>query len=315
MTLLKGGGAEFKDVYMELRNIPFVGNLRIGQFKSPFCLEYMTSSKYDTFMERGLNTELAPRRNTGFMLYDHELDERMTWAANIYRTADDFGDSQGNSSTEGGYSFAGRVTGLPWYKDNGKMLIHTGLSYNYQNAFENKLEFDTEAETDFTEKFVSTGEFTDDYAHLYNLELALVFGSFSFQTEYTFVDVNTTGSISGQDPDFTGFYVYGSYFLTGENRRYDKKDGEFSRIRPNNNFIWGEGLGAIELAARYSEIDLSDNNIEGGRLNDVTLGLNWYLNPNTRVMLNYVHADLDLSNTNIKNANADIASIRFQIDF
>jgi phosphate-selective porin OprO/OprP len=300
---------------MELKEIPFVGNFRIGQFKSPFSLEYMTSSKYLTFMERGLNTEVAPRRNTGFMLHNNALDKRMKWAASIYRTADDFGDSQGDSTTEGGYSFAGRITGLPWYKDNGKKLIHMGFSYSYQNAFENKFEFDSEAETDFTEKFVSTGEFAAEYAHLYNPELALVFGPFSLQTEYTYVHVNTTGSISGQNPDFTGFYVYGSYFLTGEHRKYDKKDGEFGRVRPNNNFNWGKGLGAVELAARYSELDLSDKDIEGGRLNDVTLGLNWYLNPSTRVMFNYVHADLDLSSLNIKNGNADIASVRFQIDF
>ncbi|MCP4254488.1 MAG: hypothetical protein GY775_13985 [Candidatus Scalindua sp.] len=310
-----GGGPEFKDVYMELKEIPYVGNLRIGQFKSPFCLEYLTTSKYDTFMERGLNTELAPRRNTGFMLYDQALDERMTWAANIYRTADDFGDSQGDSTTEGCYSFAGRITGLPWYKNNGEKYIHTGFSYNYQNAFENKLIFGSEPETDFTEKFVSTGDISAESAHLYNPELALVFGPFSLQTEYTYVHVNSTGNFSGQDPDFTGFYVFGSYFLTGEHRRYDKKEGETDRVRPKSNFNWGKGLGAIEVAARYSELDLSDKYVDGGRLNDTTLGLNWYLNPNTRVMLNYVHAGLDLSDLNIKNANADIASIRFQIDF
>ena len=309
-----GGGPEFKDVYIELKEIPLLGNFRVGQFKSPFSLEYMTSSEYITFMERGLNNAFAPRRNTGFMLHNHALDKRMTWATSIYRTADDFGDSQGNSSTEGGYSFVGRITGLPWYKDKGKKLLHIGFSYNYQNAFENEFDYDSEPETKLAGNFVNTGDFEAEYAHLFNPELALVFGPFSLQAEYTFTNVNTTGSISGQDPEFSGFYIYGSYFLTGEHRNYRKKKGSFGRIEPNNNFSWGKGLGAIELAARYSELDLSDSDIEGGRLNDVTLGLNWYLNPNTRVMLNYVHAEVDLSNDNVKNGNADMFAMRFQID-
>jgi phosphate-selective porin OprO/OprP len=248
------------------------------------------------------------------MLYNHALDKRMTWAGSIYRTADDFGNSQGNSTTEGGYSFAGRITGLPWYKGKGKNLIHIGFSYSYQNAFENEFDFDSQPEIKLAGKFVNTGDFSAEYVHLYNPELALVFGPFSLQAEYTFANVTTTGSLSGQDPDFSGFYIQGSYFLTGEHRKYSRKKGYFSRVTPNNNFSWGKGLGAIELAARYSELDLSDNDIEGGRLNDVTLGLNWHLNPNTRVMFNYVHADVDLSNINVKNGNADIFAVRFQID-
>ncbi|WP_203415593.1 porin [Candidatus Scalindua japonica] len=68
------------------------------------------------------------------------------------------------------------------------------------------------------------------------------------------------------------------------------------------------------MGAHYSELDLSDKDIEGGRLNDVTLGLNWHLNPNTRVMLNYVHAGVDLSDINVKDGNADIFAMRFQVD-
>lgn len=308
------GKAEFKDVYMELKKIPFTGNLRIGQFKSPFSLEYMASSNHITFMERGLNNAFVPRRNTGFMLYNHALKKRMTWATSVYRSADDFGDSQGNSSTEGGYSFAGRITGLPWYKDKGERLLHLGFSYSYQNAFENEFDYDSEPEIKLAGKFVNTGDFAAEYAHLYNPELAMVFGPFSLQAEYTFANVNTTGSISGRNPGFSGFYVYGSYFLTGEHRKYSKKDGCFSRLKPDNNFNWGNGLGAFELAARYSELDLTDKHITGGRLSDITLGLNWYLNPNTRVMLNYVHSDLDLSSINVKNGNADIFAMRFQVD-
>jgi phosphate-selective porin OprO/OprP len=121
------------------------------------------------------------------------------------------------------------------------------------------------------------------------------------------------------DPDFSGFYGYFSYFLTGENRKYKRENGVFSRVKPNKNFRWGrgKGKGAIELAARYSELDLSDEGIDGGRLQDLTLGVNWYLNPNTRVMLNYVRTNVDrlVNDIRLDDDNADLLSMRFQIDF
>ena len=40
--------------------------------------------------------------------------------------------------------------------------------------------------------------------------------------------------------------------------------------------------------------------IDGRRLDDITVGLNWHLNPYMRVMFNYVWADLDdVGQTNI----------------
>ena len=320
-----GGRPDFKDVYMELKKIPVLGNFRVGHFKEPFSLEMQNSSKYMTFMERGLNNVFAPERNTGFMLYNHALNKRMTWAMGVFRNADGFGDSEGNRRTEGGYSFSGRITGLPWYEDEGRKLIHTGLSYSHQNAFatddptdpglDTGFQFASKPEIHLASDFVDTGRFTADFANLINPELAIVYGSFSLQTEYTFADINRKRSTIGSN-DFTGFYVYGSYFLTGEYRKFETKNGAFGRVKPNKNYYWGKGMGALELTARYSKLDLSDRDIDGGNLDDITLGVNWYLNPNTRVTLNYVHADTDLSNVgDTKDGNADLVAMRFYIDF
>jgi phosphate-selective porin OprO/OprP len=312
------GRPAFKDVYIELKKIPYLGHFRVGHFKEPFSLEELTSSKYITFMERSLNNVFSPSRNTGFMLYNHALDKRMTWAGGIFRNSDSFGDSEGDGSTEGNYSFSGRITGLPWYKDEGRKLIHTGFSYTYQNAFENAIDFDSTPETHLADDFVDTGSFAAEYSNRFNPELAIVYGPFSFQGEYSFVDVDLKRSMDS-DPDFSGFYGYFSYFLTGENRKYKRENGVFSRVKPNKNFRWGrgKGKGAIELAARYSELDLSDEGIDGGRLQDLTLGVNWYLNPNTRVMLNYVRTNVDrlVNDIRLDDDNADLLSMRFQIDF
>ena len=309
------GRPDFKDVYLELKKIPVLGNLRVGHFKEPFSLEELTSSKYITFMERSLNNVFSPSRNTGFMLNNHALNKRMTWATGIFRNANGFGDSEGGRSTEGGYSFSGRITGIPYYEDEGKKLIHTGFSYSHQNAFDNTISFDSTPETHMTDDFVDTGSFTAHSSDRFNPELAVVYGPFSLQTEYTFVDVNLKRSMDS-DPEFSGLYVYGSYFLTGEHRKYSTKSGTFSRVKPKNNFYWGEGIGAIELTARYSHLDLDDESIRGGKLNDITAGINWYLNPNTRIMLNYVHAHADILNTGVnRDGNANLAAMRFQIDF
>jgi phosphate-selective porin OprO/OprP len=68
------------------------------------------------------------------------------------------------------------------------------------------------------------------------------------------------------------------------------------------------------LAARYSTVDLNDADVEGGEQYDITGGLNWYLNPNTRIMLNYVYADLE-GRANVKDDDINVFQARFQVDF
>jgi phosphate-selective porin OprO/OprP len=140
---------------------------------------------------------------------------------------------------------------------------------------------------------------------VFGAEAALVYGPFSLQGEYMYSGVDTPG---GEDPSFQGAYVYASYFLTGEHRAYKTSAAAFDRVKPKKNFGAG-GPGAWEVGLRYSYLGLNDGEIEGGELSDFTVGLNWYLNPNTRFMLNYVHADLDGV------GNADGFQMRGQIDF
>lgn len=324
--LAGSGRPDFKDVYINIKKVPYVETFQVGHFKEPFGLEELTSSKSITFMERGLNSVFSPSRNTGFMINNNFLGNRMTYAIGMFRNADVFGDSEGDSTTEGGYSFTGRITGLPYYEDEGKKLIHTGFSYSHQNAFEDTVSFESRPEMHLADKFVNTGSFQSEHLNLFNPELAIVYGPFSMQTEYTFANIGiddslevdetlgtTTITDGGDNPEFGAWYVYGSYFLTGEHRKYKTEEGAFSRVKPYQNFDWNGGWGAIELTARYSELDLNDEEINGGRLADTTLGVNWYLNPNTRIMANYVHSDADLEEAD--NLNADMFAMRFQVDF
>jgi phosphate-selective porin len=86
-------------------------------------------------------------------------------------------------------------------------------------------------------------------------------------------------------PTFAGYYLQASYFITGESRGYKKAQGCFDTLKPKENaFGLENGLGAWEVAARMSSLDHVDDSVDGGELDDVSVGVNWYLNPNTRVI-------------------------------
>jgi phosphate-selective porin OprO/OprP len=97
--------------------------------------------------------------------------------------------------------------------------------------------------------------------------------------------------------------------LTGEHRKYKPSAGAFSRVKPKKNYGFGGGPGAWEVAVRYSALDLNDSGVTGGTLSDISAGLNWYLNPNMKIMWNYVHAEVGSV------GQADMALMRLQIDF
>jgi phosphate-selective porin OprO/OprP len=295
-----GGDADFKDAYIALPDLP-LGELWMGQFKEPFGLEELTSSKHITFLERVLSSA-DPARNTGFMLRDSLFDKRMTWAAGVFRITNNYG----MVDDDGGYCGTGRVTGLPVYEDKGASLLHLGAAYSHRDPASKATRLRSRPEAHQLDYFINTGFMPSDNVDVLGLECAWVSGPISLQSECFYIDVDRTGGSSGVE--FYGYYGQVSYFLTGEHRRYKKSAGAFGRIKPNRNYDHKGGMGAWEVAARYSDIDLNDGDVTGGRVDNISAGLNWYLNPNTRLMWNYIHSDKQ----NV--GNADIFMMRLQID-
>ena len=127
------------------------------------------------------------------------------------------------------------------------------------------------------------------------------------------------------NPSLYGYYVMATWFITGEHRMYNKKGGVFDRPIPNCNFNPCAGTwGAFELAGRYDYIDLNDETISGGTETNYTGSLNWYFNPNLKLVFEYTHAHMDGVITQsvttdavytIRNGDADIFDSRFQVDF
>ncbi len=317
-----GGDADFRDVYMELAELPGVGNIRIGQFKEPFGMEELISSNNIPFIERSQPTSVfAPSRSTGVMVHNRFLEDRLAGFVGVFRDSNDYG----NHARDGKYTVAARVTGLPWYAEEGRQLLHLGLAYSYRKL-DGEYRVNVRPEARLTPRFLDTGLIAADKEQRLGLEAAGVYGPFSLQAEYMMSEVDTD-FLGKREMD--GWYVLGSWVMTGENRSYSRAAGTFGGIKPRNNFkLSGEdrGLGALELALRYSELDLNDGGhrgIQGGSEDTITLGLNWYLNPNARIMFNYMHTQVDrdfyYSANNwvfrARGLSLNAFSTRFQVNF
>lgn len=300
-----GGDADLKDGYVGIKKMFGNTGVRIGHFNEPFCLDELTSSKYISFIERSTSTAFAPGRNMGAMLHGHNNKKSATWALGYFRNTDDYGEDSNKAS-----HFTGRATFTPMYEDKGKRALHLGIAASHRD-YVSTARFRARPEVHDTHRFVDTGSFDADSALALGLEAALVEGPFSLQGEY----MRTSVSVPTDDsPTFSSYYLQATCFLTGEHRKYKPKSGGFSRTKPHSDFLTmtedeKPHSGAWELTARYSALDLDDAAINGGQLKDITLGLNWYLNPNTRMMVNYVKPTVSGV------GNASFYTMRFQFDF
>ena len=300
-----GGNISFKDVWMELNKLPIQGNLRAGHFKEPLRLEALTSSKYITFMERGLPIAMSPERNTGAM-YHTTIGKKLSLQTGVFRKSDAYGNDK---TANNNINITSRVTYLAI--NNGDRSLHLGIANSKRKSDDKTYSFSSRAENHLGNKLMNV-EFNNQVKdiNIFAGEIAYVNGSLSLQAEALQTNVNTDiGQLNTpSDHKIISYYGQVSYFLTGESRSYKSSFSGFGRVNPENNY--GEnGWGAFEVAARFSGIDMQEN----GSLEDITIGLNWYLNPNTRIMFNYVKGEMvnELGAITIENA----VMMRVQLDF
>ena len=306
------------DVYLDFGELPYIQNFRVGHFFEPFSMEQLTANKYLETMERSSPFLLG--RNMGIMAHSDNADANWTYGVGLFVSEQGAkppfyeGDTDASAVT-------GRVTYLPWYDEasDGRGLIHLGMGYSWRHLGDGNTRFRNRPDSALAPFIVDTGVIDADYYHLAGLEAAYAFGSFTLQSEYHWVSVETDdfGSES-----FDHFYVQASYFLTGENCPYNRRSGSFSnrvvpyenffRVRTEDNFICN-GIGAWELAYRYAHDDLNSDNIFGGKDDRHLAGLNWYLSPFTRVMFQYVYSNTD--DQIASNGELHVFQTRLQFDF
>ncbi len=288
-------------------------NITVGNFKEPFSLEQLTSTNSTSFVERSLADTFAPARHIGAQV--NTSGEWWSAAAGV------FGETpEGDVTLEGdeGWDFTGRLTAVPFNQP--ERILHIGAAgrYHVPNDSANALRFRARPEANVTDvRLVDTGVLTgalttvNDFQS-YGLEAAGVYGPFSVQGEYIKTSVDRD---AGSDLDFDSWYVFGSWFLTGESRPYKVSTGVFDRINPKG-IVGKGGYGAWELLARYSGIDLNDGVFTGGAQKNLTLGINWYLTSNIRLQGNYIKVlEVDRPGNIADNDEPDIFILRTAIDY
>ena len=306
-----------KDAYIDFVNLkecfgcPFP-NVRVGHFKVPFSLEELTSSKYITFMERSLPNVFAPGRLSGLAIHDSLLGEQLNYGLGWFAQGTE--DGEDGPFEDNGWSVAGRVTWTPWYDCECKCKRwHIGASAVYSDDIE-EVRYRARPESHVTgHRPVDTGTFDASSTLHYGVETALIMGPWHLQAEYIMADID---SAAAGDPSFSGWYAFAGYWITGECSSYKK--GTLSRVVPCCDFLDEDCCckGGLQVAFRVSSLNLNDGNNPGGEITDYTLGLNWHLNPNARVMFNVVHADVDSGRGGVAVGEAfQAVQVRFQIDW
>lgn len=310
-TSIDNNALGVKDAYIAFdgfKNMPVM----VGNFYENNGIEIMSGNLNTTFMESGSGiAAFRTLRHLGVTV-DPFGDN---WGAQIGFFGDGVADPAVAANDEG-WSFAARGHFAPIMDKT--MLLHLGGSYRYRTPDSpgETVRFRSAGESHVIgETLVDTGNITgvENYTTA-ALEAVYRLGGVTLMGEYNMTDLSRA---AGAEPSFDGGYVSLGWFITGEAREYNAKRGLVGRLKPNAPFVMGgEGAGAWELAARFNTLDLTDETVAGGEMDSVTLGLNWYPNQFTRLMLNYVRNDVDATGpVGFRETDPEYVMLRAQADF
>ncbi len=265
-----------------------VGRMTVGKMKEPISLERLMSLAFEQFMERPVALDaLFPARNVGITLGNAAWNERMTWRVGWFNPWLDQGTSFKNNSNQ----FIGRVTGLVYQGTDGNDAVHLGAGFRYSDTRLGIVRFQSTPEAFFAPKFVDTEDIPAGGTSWYSLEASWLRGPLWVASEGTYTSVNSS---QYQDPQFWGAHVSAGWLLTGESRGYRANRAVAGRVIPKQNVNAG-GLGAWELVGRYSRVDLTDGLANGGELDRISGGINWYPTKDSRLTFQYGFITLDRS--------------------
>lgn len=275
------------DVALRVESKPLfgrdVGKLRIGQFKLPVGFEGYTSTRAGAFLENSLPTQaFYESRRVGA----EWAFERPAYLWNLGYFFD--ADLQGNNP---GSTVAMRAAWTP--RKQAGHVLHLGVSASEERPDSEingrgelilpSVRWRAKPEASLTAvRLVDSGTLSRvDRIRRGGVEALWIEGPWSLQGEYLRQSTERDAGLPGYSAD--GYYLFGSWLLTGESRAYSA--GNVSNPQP------AHGYGAWELLARYSHIDLDSDGIRGGRESNWTLGVNAYFSKYFRLQANYVRVD------------------------
>lgn len=267
--------------------------LRAGNIQEAFSMDLLNSFKDLSLMNRAqVVNAFAPGHHLGLQgVYE---DKQWLLAGGVhFQKSMVLGNKENSDSNlqkgqNEGYSLTGRAVWMPQNSSKEKGL-HIGVAASYATPKTDvgpdtppkTVRYSQSESTINKIKFTDTGYITHvDNTWLMGAELAGYYGPWKFQAEYIQQDVNRNNGFT--DESFSGFYVQSSCLLFGGRQDYNNSRGAF------NQPLIGK-KGDIELALRFDRLDMNGKVVKGGVSNQYTAGVNYYINENLKVQLNYYY--------------------------
>jgi len=279
------------------------GTLTIGQFKPMFSFEDTTNDLYVNMQERAfVENVLAPGYQIGVGY--HGSSGRLIYGASAYNL------DKSDSDHAEGFGAAGRLVWLA--VDRPRQVLHLGADSAYEQYGQNSdgthpgvsVSVKGAGHLSNSTTLIDIGDGYNTDVAKYDLEMVWVQGPAYLQGEWGGAHYEAGPS----DADLRTWYASAGWFLTGESRPYDRKNGRFGRIDPASD------TGAWELAARY-DVARGDMHSIDTQVSTSTVGVNWYPNSYLRCTLDFWHSETEDKNTGATEDRTNAVTGRFQIAF
>lgn len=305
----KGNLVDFDKAYLNYRDafLSFQTNVKVGQLKPLLPIEMESSSNDLLFLERSLaNTAFFSTTNRALgIIVETSACDLFTIGAIIFQPRQNDTEKLNNVDSINNYWVAAKSDRLgealkinfsPIHKE--RMAVHFGINLRHQalnssfrgiEVIQNRL-FSTppEARARNTAELITTGSQIRAKAYHHGIiEAASIIGPVTLMGEYHTVEMLRVPRLARADIGnirFKAWYIQGGYVLTGESRVYDFAAGTIGTVKPES------ACGAWEVTTRLSSVNLNDKNVYGGREENFSLGLCWYINQNIRILTNYIKA-------------------------
>ncbi|MBF0439587.1 MAG: hypothetical protein HQL93_10760, partial [Magnetococcales bacterium] len=288
----KLGVIEIKDMWVAYEGF-LNTTIKVGNHKPPFGMDEVTTSRWLTFMESAMIAEaFLPGRRMGLSVAHWQ--DLFFASVGVIGDEPNFNPKDSTTGRAERFGWSGRAAVRPFIQDGGEKILHLGGNYMHRQLQSEEVDgvykISVRPEAHFVDyKYLTTKSKLDnvDGITTWGLELAGKWDRFYAQAEYM---KNTAERYGGKtDAEMDGWYAQVSYFLTNDSRPYNLSDAEFGAVKPN------EKMGAVEIAIRYSTLDLNDSGagVMGGGSESITVGLNWYVNNNLILRTNYIHVNND----------------------
>ncbi|HSI23483.1 MAG TPA: porin [Methylophilaceae bacterium] len=362
-----GGSASVVDAYIDARFDPafkvragkFKSFVGLERLQSGSDLKFLERSY--------VTNAILPNRDLGVTVHGDVLGNKLNYAFGIVNGVADGGNISTGAEFDGDKELTGRLFATPFKESDSALAgLGFGIGATYTDfQGERNLDWTNTSSADATRNglpsYVTEGQQTffryntaavaDGKRFRVSPQANYYYGPLGLIAEYARVSqdvslltstTSNTNTVISSGTNKTlhhdAWQIAASYLLTGE-------DASFKGVKPKRDFDPDKGgWGAWELVARYSEIELDDDTFRNpagtaftGAYADLstsakkaqtwTGGVNWYLNQNVKLAVNYEQTKfeggagigitaINAGGTNVRDREDERALLaRFQVAF